>query len=71
MNANLSPDDRTRIAEEQRIRDKETMKFGFKTLGKMYLIIGGIALVIFCCSCLCLTVFFVTTYGSLINGYGY
>jgi len=71
MNSNLTPDERAKIAEEQRIRDKETMKFGFKTLGKMYLVIGGIVLVVFCFLCLCLIIFFTSTYGSLINGSGY
>lgn len=71
MSSTLSPDDKAKIAEEQRIRDRETFKYGFKTLGKMYLVIGVIGLVLFCCLCLCLIVVFITTYGSLLGGYGY
>ncbi len=51
----LSPEEQERIAEEQRIRNKETLKAGVKTLGKMYLIIGGIFVLLMLFACLFFT----------------
>lgn len=51
----LSPEERERIAEEQRIRNRETMKTGIKTLGKVYLIVGAVIVLVLLCSCLALT----------------
>lgn len=55
MSANLSPEDRTRIAEEEKIRlqtqAKEGAKF-FKWAFKWYLIIAAVFIGIFACICM-------------------
>lgn len=69
MNSNLTPEERSRIVEEQRLRDSETTKNNLKTFGKMWLVIGGVVLTVGCCMCLCVIIFLTTTYGSLISNY--
>ncbi len=62
MISNLTPEERKRIVEEQGIRNKENLKTGIKTLGTVWLIIGGV-LVLGFCVCLIL----VSTLPSFLN----
>ncbi|KPV53710.1 hypothetical protein SE17_08055 [Kouleothrix aurantiaca] len=52
MSQGLTPEDRERIAEEERIRLKTQAKEGFKMLGKMYLVAGAVFLFVMICACL-------------------
>jgi cytochrome c-type biogenesis protein CcmH/NrfG len=53
--SSLTPEERERIAEEQRVRDQQTMKTGFKYLGRVWLVVGAVFLVFLICVCLILT----------------
>jgi|GEM_PF-3057441 len=50
MSSNLTPEERQRIVEEQRLRNEETLRTGMQLWLKMALIIGGIFLFIMLCS---------------------
>lgn len=55
MSANLSPEERTRIAEEEKVRLQTQVKEGTKFMKwalKWYLIIIAVVIGIFACSCL-------------------
>jgi len=67
MNSRLSPDEKARIAEEQRIRLNESFKYSLKTMGKVYLIGGGIFLLAICCMC----VFLAVTSTTILNNFSY
>ena len=56
MSTNITPEERERIAEEQRIRNNELVKTGFKTMGKVWLILGAVMLGLVVCLCIALTV---------------
>lgn len=49
MTSQLTPEERQRIIEEQRIRNQETLKTGMKLWLKMALILGGIVIVMVIC----------------------
>ncbi len=50
MSSNLTPEERQRIVEEQRLRNEETLRTGMQLWLKMLLIFGGIVLFIMLCS---------------------
>jgi hypothetical protein len=52
MSSNISPEERRRIQEAEALRLEVQKREGFKMLGKMALIIGGIMLFLVLCSVL-------------------
>jgi hypothetical protein len=50
MSSNLTPEERQRIVEEQRLRNEETLRTGMQLWVKMLLIFGGIIVLIMLCS---------------------
>ncbi len=49
----LTDGEKARIVEEQQLRNRENLKTGVKTLGKMYVVSIGLAIIVVCGACAC------------------
>lgn len=62
MSSNLTPEERQRIAEEQRLRNKENLKMAGKFFGTTALIIIGLMVLLLICA----VIFFT----GILGGFG-
>lgn len=67
--SSMTPEERDRIVEEQRLRNQEDVKMGLKILPRIFLVLVGIGLVIGLCGCAFYFGLLNTLINTLINSF--